>query len=216
MKYLGYGIGRVVFEDSTNNNYVIKYPYNNEGIKQNQEECETFQNNNQNGVYADCYLDENNCLHMEKLTDCSTDFNRYVKGDTFKCTKFDNSIKKKISFSNCVKGCIGCAYRKDYTFTQDEVNTILANKTKDRLQVGYDINGKIKFYDYAVSTKNAADITFLFNSAYVSLFEEYLVENPTMSVLFDEWIKDKTLPNKNLDGLAEGLMNCNYWKRKQF
>lgn len=214
MKYLGYGIGRVVFEDSTNQNYVIKYPYNNEGIKQNKEEYDYFLNHNKDGVYATCYLDKDNCLHMEKLTDCSTEFNRYLKGDVFICSKFDYSTDKVIDLSNCTKGCINCEHIRFPYYNQEQIDKILKNKTKDRLQVGYDLNGNLKFYDYAITSVKAEDVTFLFNSSYVNLFKEYLTEYPTLTILFDEWVKGKTLPNKNIDTLNEMLMKCNYWKRK--
>lgn len=214
MKYLGYGVGRIAFEDPVNENYVIKYPYNNEGIRQNKEEYDCFLNHNLDGVYAECYLDENNCLHMEKLIDCSIELNRYMKGDTFICSKFDYSTDKTIDLSNCVKGCMDCKYKKYFYFSQENINAILRNKTKDRLQVGYDLNGNLKFYDYAITSVKAEDVTFLFNSAYVNLFKEYLTEYPTLTILFDEWVKGKTLPNKNIDTLNEMLMKCNYWKRK--
>lgn len=207
MEYLSYGTGRVVFKFDENT--VVKIPYNQSGKEQNLQEYNTFTANSNKHIYGECRLGANGWLYMEYLTDCSTEY--YNHTDKIHCSVYDDSTEKKITFT-CKGDCVNCKHNKFEPFTDDELAKIETYKTKDRVQVGRDKNGVLKFYDYATATPT--DRKFMFDKAYLDLFNEYLAEN-NYSVLFAEWVQGKTLP-KTVGNREAVYKQANRFKRKLF
>lgn len=207
MEYLSYGTGRVVFK--VDENTVVKIPYNQSGLEQNQQEYNTYMDNFPLQVYAECTLYSNGWLYMEYLQDCSTEY--YNHEDKVHCSVYDDSTEKTLVFT-CKGDCVNCKHNTFVPFTDEELAKIETYKTKDRVQVGRDKNGILKFYDYATATPT--DRKFIFDKAYLDLFNEYLAEN-NYNILFADWVEGKTLPQAV--GNREAVYkHANRFKRKLF
>ena len=207
MNYLGFGLGRVVF--SIDENTIVKIPYNQRGIEQNQEEFSTYDNTK---PYGEVFKIENNILHMELLDVCAELFNDFVF-DRIHCTLYDDSTEKTIEL-NCDKNCAECEHNACIgLFNEEETKTILDNAIESKnIQVGRDKNGILKIYDYA-STSGNCDL--IFYDELVPLFLEYYEEHPTLDVLFCDWVKDKELPTQVFD-INVLYKNANKQKRRKY
>lgn len=207
MEYLNYGTGRVVFKFDENT--VVKIPYNHSGIEQNQQEYNIYTANKGLYVYGECRLGANGWLYMEYLTDCSIEY--YNHEDKIHCSIYDDCTAKEITYT-CMGGCANCKHNTFVPFTNEELAKIETYKTKDRVQVGRDKNGVLKFYDYATATPKERG--FMFDRAYINLFNEYLADN-NYSVLFADWVQGKTLPQAV--GNREAVYkHANRFKRKLY
>lgn len=207
MEYISYGTGRVVFKFDENT--VVKIPYNVSGREQNRQEYNIYMNNITLGVYGQCSLDVNDWLYMEYLDDCSIEY--YNHEDEVHCSVYDDSTEKKITFT-CKGDCVNCKHNTFVPFTADDFAKIKAYKTKDRVQIGRDASGVLKFYDYATILPDSRE--FIFDKAYLDLFNEYLAEN-NYSVMFVDWIEGKELPQAM--GNREAVYkHANRFKRKMF
>ena len=207
MEYLSYGTGRIVFKFDENT--VVKIPYNQSGIEQNKQEYETYTLNSIVQVYGQCWLGTNDWLYMEYLEDCSLEY--YNHEDKVHCSMYDDSTEKTLVFT-CKGDCVNCKHNAFIPFTDEELAKIKTHKTKDRVQIGRDKNGIIKFYDYATATPT--DRKFMFNNAYLDLFNEYLAEN-NYSVLFADWVANKELPQR-IGDKDNVYKQANRIKRKRF
>lgn len=207
MEYLSYGTGRVVFKFDDNN--VVKIPYNKSGVEQNRQEYETYTANKALQVYGECRLDENNWLYMEYLEDCSTEY--YNHDDNIHCSIYDDSTAQTLIFT-CDGNCANCKHNTFVPFTHNELEKIETYKTNDRVQIGRDKNGILKFYDYA--TIIPTDFKFLFDAAYLNLFNEYLAES-NYKILFVDWVADKELP-RAVGNREKTYKHANRFKRKLF
>lgn len=205
MKYLGYGTGRVVFK--IDDDRVVKIPFNNNGVAQNKQEWELSKSTTHN-YYTKVYeLNEHNWLYAEYVEDCSEQFNDYVS-DGIHCQKYDESTELTITF-NCDFDCINCPRNTCEDF--GDVKDFLANKPKDRLQVGRDKDGNLKYFDYAVGEPNTPQ---LFHNGMLNAFNVYL-EQKNYDVLFIDWLNNNTQYVREAYVTNEQLKHANKFKRQR-
>lgn len=115
---LGYGSGRIVFD--LENEMVLKIPYNNMGIQSNKLEVEYFKE--KPDIVAKIYKYEKNLIFQEKLYNTITVPYEYTLNGTV-----EDYLEQ-----------LGINVEKD--FLNEMLNT--------RVQIGKDLNGKYKFFDY--------------------------------------------------------------------
>lgn len=200
MMYLGHGTGRVVFK--IDDDRVVKIPYNISGVEQNKQEFEA-----KNDYYTQTYeLDDNNWLYAEYVNDCSQAFDDYVT-DGIHCTKYDDCVDIQIKF-NCDFDCKNCKYNNCSNF--GDVSEFLKHKPKDRLQVGLDKNGNLKYYDYA---EYSVDKNSLFHNGMLDAFNIYLKEK-NYDVLFIDWLKQNNVSINKPVFTDEELKFANKMKRR--
>lgn len=166
---------------------MIKIPYNENGIRMNQDEWEVYQNADDElkGLLAKCIdLDENNWLSMEYVKDYSFDWESYKNGSYINCLKFDYSQEKEIKF-DCDFDCANCMFNFHFLKEADLEKMKKAPYTY-RWLVGQGKDLMCKFYSY--TDAEIKEDQFIFNEMYTDLFDKYL-EEAEYDTLFAEWIK---------------------------
>lgn len=204
MKYLGYGTGRIVFQISED--LVVKIPYNKNGILQNEQEIHLY-NNAKHNYFAKSYkLDENKWLYAEYVEDCSRDLEDYMY-DGVTCKKYDELTDTSIKF-DCNFSCLDCPYNKRIDF--GNLDEFIAHKPKDRLQVGRDKEGKLKYFDYAIGE---IDDSQIFHNGMLEAFMQYL-KTKKYDTLFIDWLRESNIEIKKPMLTEEQLKYANKVTRR--
>ena len=187
MKYLDCGTARIVVQ--IDKDIIVKIPFDKSGLDQNIEEYQIYSANKDLQVYGECWLDKNNWLYMEYLEDCSLEYYNHIT-DQVCCEIYDFSPEQTIQFT-CNGKCKECKHNIFKPLDLQDIKKIEAYKTKDRVQIGRDKNGIIKFYDYASIRPDFNG--FLFDGAYVNLLYQYLDEG-NYSIFLQDWLRTQDLP----------------------
>ena len=176
--------GRVYYKVSDT---LLKIPYNENGVRMNQDEWNTYQNAGEElkELLARCTdLDENNWLCMEYVKDYSFDWESYKNGSYINCLKFDYSQEKEVKF-DCDFDCANCMFNFHFLKEADLEKMKNAPYTY-RWLVGQNKDLKCKFYSY--TDVEIKEDQFVFNEFYYDFFEKYL-EDAEYETLFANWIK---------------------------
>ena len=193
--YLGHGIGRAVCE--LENNVVIKVPFNSNGIRQNREEFEKY--SKEHGMLAKIvdYDKQRDWIYMEKVKDVSEYFNDYIR-DGVHCETYDElDIPYKRCW--CDGKCYTCPHNILSELVPKNVDEIIEQKPKDRLQVGINKDGEYKYFDYSDFHEVEKDELKFYDSL-SQMIIDYLTEEPEIS--FEQFIKNQ--------GDIEGQDNIDY------
>lgn len=205
MLFIMFDEGRVCYRVGET---MLKIPYNENGIRMNQNEWDVYQNADDElkELLAKCTdLDENNWLCMEFVKDYSFDWESYKNGSYINCLKFDYSQEKDVQF-DCNFDCENCIFNFHFLKEADLEKMKKAPYTY-RWLVGQGKDLKCKFYSY--SDAEIEEDQFIFDENYLDLFDRYL-ENAEYEVLFSEWIKkQRKVPRSNnkLQGNFVALAN---------
>ena len=162
--------GRVYYKVSDT---LLKIPYNENGVRMNQDEWNTYQNAGEElkELLARCTdLDENNWLCMEYVKDYSFDWESYKNGSYINCLKFDYSQEKEVKF-DCDFDCANCMFNFHFLKEADLEKMKNAPYTY-RWLVGQNKDLKCKFYSY--TDVEIKEDQFVFNEFYYDFFEKYL------------------------------------------
>lgn len=192
VKYLGHGMGRAVA--LLENNIIVKVPFNSSGYLQNQSEFEKF-TNKPNKFYASIskYDESNGFLYMEYVNDQRKYFKSYLDDKVY-CSKYDeNPICTNY---DCGAKCKKCEYNTLMEHIPSNYGKIIKQDMKDITQVGIDVEGNYKFYDYAdlyIPQENE----FKFYDSWGKLLVEYL-ENEVEET-FDVFVKKIVSDNEGFD-----------------
>ena len=200
MKYLNHGSGRVVLlaDDSS---YVLKIPYNQNGVNQCKSEYETYCKDSTDKAQIFSY--ENGIIKMEYLENDREQFIAALHHD-FICTLWDRKIDRTLNIT-CDQNCSVCQHflAVDERYEQ----AIALGKKYKTCQVGIDKNGIPKMYDYGFPDEHEIRRNFT-----PELFMEYWESGVYYDgVLFEDWeLFTECEPNYD-----DTLMAANAFKRRR-
>lgn len=160
---LGYGTGRIVFD--LNDGYVAKIPYNNMGILANKLEYEYYKENKD--IIAEIKKYDNNIVIQEKLHSIIVIPYEYT---------LNNNIDK---------------YLKE-NYPDIKFPNLSERMLNSRVQIGFDKNENIKFFDYEDSKLKGNFILFPFrmDERWIRMFFDYYKEHNILEISEHETFED--------------------------
>lgn len=182
--YLGYGCGRAVVK-LNNQNIVVKVPFNNCGVLQNESENELY--NKGDNPYLAKVIDYDNStklLYMEHVIDKSKYFMAYSR-DKILCEEYDN--KANISYS-CNADCFNCVHNILSSYIPKNIDEILKYRNlNDTIQIGINSEGEYRYFDYGNAKLEKGENDF--SEEDVPYLMEYLETLPNET--FEEYLISK-------------------------
>lgn len=186
VKYLGHGIGRAVCK--LENGIVIKVPFNGNGVKQNRSEKLKYENNPTWFAKVIDYNVEKDFLYMEYISDKSEYFQDYQR-DNVHCEVYDE-LTFPLPKCECNGKCYLCNHNVLSNLIPENIDEIIENKPKDKIQVGINAEQEYKYFDYAnIQELDPQDLKFYDSWADYAI--EYLTLEPEQS--FEDFLKTKDL-----------------------
>lgn len=196
-QYVSYGCGRVVFK-LLDQDAVVKIPYNNRGIRQNQQEYDRFRAH-ETPYFADILnFDPNTGILVMRFVDTSpAEFFEDYAHDRTHCALYDDG--DTVAWPGCDARCVSCSFNTLMQMLPTNYEEILAVHPKDRPQVGcYPGTIQYVYYDYGDGGMVPGESTWCFADSFAELFRDYF-ENGGNPLGFYDYLVQEGLDTSGHD-----------------